>query len=463
MRTLSVNFLKAPEFKVGILVVAIGGLIAFMSMQVSDDPSYLARSKRAWFLLPNAAGLIKGAAIKAAGIPVGVIKDIKLQDGQARVEVTVRADVGLTRSAAVAIKSNGILGDKGIEVYLGAADDPELEDGGQILNIKDGGGLDDVMGQISELASSLKDVAKNLKEAVSDDGTSEHILGRVVVNIEKLTADLAQMTGDNKEQIGEIVDQVNNITSTLDDLVNDESDKGFKSTWKNTMERLDSSMKNIEEITGKINRGEGTIGKLISDEQTAEDVSSAIEGLSGLVDTSSKVSTGIDFNSYYIGQVGAAKTALGVTIQPGLDRYYYLGIITDPAGVVETTDYSSTTGGTTTTSTETKTFKSKTKLSLYFAKNFFDWTIRGGLFEDTGGIGVDYQMFDQSLKASLEAFDFQKMQLRASLNYKLFYGIYVTAGYNDIYNKKNANSMFLGAGLFLTNDDLKLLLSGSPF
>lgn len=64
------NFIKTPEFKVGLLVVAIGGLVAFMSMQVSDDPSYMGRSKKAWFLLPNAAGLVKGSAIKAAGIPV---------------------------------------------------------------------------------------------------------------------------------------------------------------------------------------------------------------------------------------------------------------------------------------------------------------------------------------------------------------------------------------------------------
>lgn len=457
------SFLKTPEFKVGVLVLAIGGVIAFMSMQVSDDPSYMSRSKKAWFLLPSAQGLVKGAAIKSAGIPVGAIKDIRLQDGKARIDVTVMEQVGLTRSASVSMKSNGILGDKGIEVSPGNPDDPELEDGGQIVNVIGGGGLDDVMGQVSELASSLKDVAKNLKEAVSEDGTDKHILGRIVKNIEKLTTDLSQMTSENKEQIGEIVDQVNNITGTLDQLINDESEKGFKKTWKVTMESLNNSMKNVEEITSKINRGEGTIGKLVSDEQTAEDVSSAIEGISGLVDTANKVSTGIDFNTNYLSKVGSSKTAIGVTIQPGLDRYYYLGIINDPAGVVEVTDYSSTTGGTTTSSTETKTYKSKTKLSLYFAKNFYNWTLKGGLFEDTGGLGIDYSMLNRRLIASLEAYDFKELQLRATLNYRLPYGFYLTAGQNDINNKKGANSTYAGLGLYLTNDDLKLLLSRSPF
>lgn len=458
------GFLSLAEFKVGALIVGIGGLIAFMSMQVSDDPSYLGRSHKAWFLLPNASGLIKGSAIRSAGIPVGAIRDISLQDGKARIDITVKSEIPLTRSAVVEMQSNGILGDKHVEVFPGLKEDPQLEEGGQILNVKDGGSMDDVMKQVGDLASSLKDVSNNLKEAVSDDGTNKHILGRIVQNIEKLTGDLSEMTSNNKQQIGEIVDQVHDITSTMDDLLNDESDKGFKKTWKNAMVRIDSSLKNIDDITSKINKGEGTIGRLISDEQTSEDVSSAIEGISGLVDSANKISTGIDFNSYYLTEVGAAKTAIGITIQPGLDRFYYLGIITDPAGVVDITNYKTTpAGGATTDVTSVVTYKSKTKLTALFGKNFFNWTLRGGLIEDKGGLGVDYHMLNNKLTASVEAFEFDQIQVRTALNYKIFYGFYVTAGYNDLLRKKNAQSAYAGAGLFLTNDDLKLLLTKSPF
>ncbi len=458
------SFLKSPEFKVGFLVVGMAALIAFMSVQVSDDTGFLGSSKKAWFLLPSAAGLIRGSAIKSAGIPVGVIKNITLQDGQARIDVTVTSKVGLLQSASVAIKSNGILGDKGVEVYPGDTGDTELEDGGQITNIKSGGGLDDVMGQVGELAASLKDVAKNLKEAVAEDGTDKHILGRIVKNIEKVTADLSQMTSENKDQIGEIVSQVNEITATIDDLVNDESADGFKSTWKKTMVRLDSTMKNIDDITTKINKGEGTIGKLISDEKTAEDVSSAIEGISGLVDSANKISTGIDFHSDYLGsKVGGARSSIGITIQPGLDRYYYVGFVNDPTGVVETTIIDNISGGSTTTVEEVKTFKNKTKITAMFAKNFYSLTLRGGLIEDTGGFGFDYKFFDDKFKTTVEAYDFKKIQLRANLSYNLFYGLYLNIGFNDILNKRDASTAYLGAGLFITNDDLKLLLTRSPF
>jgi phospholipid/cholesterol/gamma-HCH transport system substrate-binding protein len=457
------GFLGTAEFKVGAMVISMAGLIAFMSMQVSDDPSYMGRSKKAWFLLPNASGLIKGSAIRSAGIPVGAIKDVKLQDGQARIDVTIKSDINLTRSASVELRANGILGDKYIEVYPGASTDPVLEDGGQILNVKKGGSLDDVMAQVSEITGSLKDVAKNLNESVTNSGTNQHILGRIVLNIEKLTGDLSQMTSENKDKIGEIVDQVHNITGTMDELISDDSEKGFKKTWQNAMVRIDKSLKNIEEITTKVNNGEGAIGKLISDEKTAEDVSSAIEGISGLVDTANKVSTGVDFNGYYLNQVRAAQTAIGIQIQPGLDRYYYLGIITDPAGVVEKTNVKTTTGGTTSETDEVKTFKSKTKFTALYAKNFYDFTLKGGLIENTGGVGIDYSFIQRRFTLGLEAYDFEKLQLRSSLNVRLPYGFYVKGGYSDILDKNDARSVFAGAGIFLTNDDLKLLLTKSPF
>ncbi len=457
------GFLGTAEFKVGAMVISIASLIAFMSMQVSDDPSYMGRSKKAWFLLPNANGLVKGSAIRSAGIPVGVIKDVRLQDGQARVDVTIKSDISLTRSSSVELRANGILGDKYIEVYPGSSSDPLLEEDGQILNVKKGGSLDDVMSQVSEITSSLKDVAKNLNESVTNNGTNQHVLGRIVLNIEKLTGDLSEMTSANKDKINEIVDQVHNITGTMDELMSDESDKGFKKTWNNAMVRIDKSLKNIEEITDKVNRGEGTIGKLISDEKTAEDVSSAIEGLSGLVDTANKVSTGVDFNGHYLNEVNAAQTAIGIQIQPGLDRYYYLGLITDPAGVVEKTNVKTTVGGMTTDLDEVKTFKSKTKFTALYAKNFYDLTLKGGLIENTGGLGVDYNFYHQRFVASVEAYDFEKLQLRTTLNMRLPYGFYVKGGYSDILDKNNSQSVFAGAGIFLTNDDLKLLLTKSPF
>lgn len=452
------TFFNTAEFKVGALVIIVGSLIAFMSMQVSDDPSYLGRSKKTWFLLPNASGLIKNSAVKSAGIPVGVIKDIRLQDGKARIDITVKADVGLTTSARVEIKAQGILGDMHVEIYPGNFEDPPLPDGAQITTVKDGGSLDNVVKSISEISGSVKDVAEKLRESISEDGTRQHVLGRIVKNIEKLTGDLAEMTGDNKQKIGEIVDQVHEITDNLNKIVKDEGDEGIKKAVK----RIAATAKNLEEITDKVNRGEGTIGKLIHDDTTVEELNTAIQGVNNMLDTASKTTTAFDFQGQYLSKVTATKSYIGVRIQPGLDRYYYLAIVDDPSGVIETTQ-TVTSGTSTGDVTERKTSFNRTKLTALFAKNFWDLTVKAGFIETSGGFGIDYHFFKRKLKYSLEFFDFDQLNVRSSLSYSLPYGLYLSLGINDALNKSGQQSEFIGAGLFLTNDDLKLLLTKAPF
>jgi phospholipid/cholesterol/gamma-HCH transport system substrate-binding protein len=98
-----------------------------------------------------------------------------------------------------------------------------------------------------------------------------------------------------------------------------------------------------------------------------------------------------------------------------------------------------------------------------FAKNFFDFTVRGGLIENSGGLGFDYHFFRKKLKVSLEAFNFGNMNLRAAAQFNFYRGVYINAGYNDMMDNNEAASGFLCAGILLTNVDLKLFVSKLPF
>ncbi|HND85173.1 MAG TPA: MCE family protein, partial [Pseudobdellovibrionaceae bacterium] len=383
---------------------------------------------------------------------------IRLQDGQARIDITIKSDVPLYRSASVAIKSQGILGDKYVEVNPGSVTDELLENGTQIGQVKDKGSLDNLVGEVSDITSSLKSVAEALKESVQDNGTRKHILGRIVSNIEKLTGDIAEMTSENKGKLGEIVDQVRDVSSVLSKIAKDDSDKGFKKSW----EKIADAAKNLEEITAKVNRGDGTIGKLINDETTVDELNTTIEGINGMLDTGSRIQTAFDFRGDYLTEVGSSKTDVGIRIQPGLDRYYYLAIVSDPQGVVERSR-TAVSGSSTADYSETKTYYSKTKITALFAKNFWDFTLKGGLIENAAGLGMDYTFMKRKMRFSLEAFDFAQANLRASVSYHLLSGFYVSGGMTDILNKSDRRSTFLGAGLLLTNDDLKLLLTKSPF
>ncbi len=459
------SVLGAVEFKVGLLVAVVAGLVAFMSMQVSEKSNYLGGSRKAWFVVSDASGLVKNSGVKMAGINIGIIKDIRLQNGLARVDMVLDADVPLTNSARIEIRANGILGDKHIEVVAGDENDLVLEEGGQIFYVEDRGSIQALLTQMGRISKVVGDVANTMRNALKGDGNTGDSFGRVMRNLENLTTDISEMASDNKKDVRSMVKEFKRVSKTLDGFINNESDNGFKAAWSKAVEslsRIDRTLQNTAEITDKINSGEGTLGRLVNDSQTVDELNEAIEGVNNLLGSGYRLQTSIDFYTNHYPVSNISKSTLGVKIQPGLDRYYYLGVVDDPTGVREVTEKDTETiPGDSVSTIETVTFRNKVKLTALFAKNFYDFTVKGGLIENTGGFGIDYHMFRQKFKFSMEALDFSYLNLRLSAKMDIYKGIYIHGGVDDVLGKKKSD--YFGIGLFLTNDDLKLLATGASF
>lgn len=458
---------QSTEFKVGLLVIGIALLITYMTIGVSEDPSYLGRAKHYWFHLSDATGLVENSSVKIAGINVGVIKKIELQNGVARIDITLSPDVVVTEVSKIEIRAQGILGDRYIEVVPVDTSAPLLENGGQIKVVQNKGSFDAIMNEMSQIAANVNEVADSLKKSLveGDDSTR---LGRIVGNLETLTADLAELSAEKKDEIKDIIDNLETVTAEVKALVSDPSEEGFKASFEKFnrgIARVDVAMKNIEEITDKINSGKGTLGKLINDEKTVEELNTAIQGVSEFVGTATKTTTHLDFRSEYLADISEAKTYLGVRIQPGLDRYYEIQIVDDPKGVVNETTTETTTGGSTTVVEEKKTYKNRVKLTALFAKNFYDFTFKAGLMENTGGVGIEYHIIPKRMRFVFDAFDFGEdaPHLRAALRYSLLHGFYLIGGADNFISDNGEESAYIGAGLDLSNDDLKLFLSRFSF
>lgn len=467
------KFIRSTEFRVGFLVLIVSILIGILSLQATEDPGFVGGSKHLFFRLDDASGLIQRGAVKMAGIPVGVIKKITLDQGKAKLDMSIRRDVPITSSARIEIRPNGILGDKYVEIVPGKPEDPQLEDGGEIGSVDNKGSMDALLKEVGRITKSIGDIAEELKDATKDGAPPKGPLGRIIKNIDRLTADLADITSDNKQKLNEIVENVRDVTDTINDIVNDEGPHGLKASWEkvaNSIDKVERSLANVEEITDKVNSGKGTIGRLINDEQTIEKINTAVDGVNKFVGGANKLQTTLDFHSEYLMEQSLTKSYISVRIQPGLDRYYEIGIVDDPKGAVERVDTTLTTspdtpGSTTTTTREIKAFRNRVKYNAIFAKNFYNLTVKAGLMENTGGIGFDYYMLRRSLRLSFDAFDLSNSpaHLRAFLRYYFYKGVYLVGGTDDFLSRTGTQSSFAGAGLDLTNDDLKVLMSKMAF
>lgn len=453
----------SPEFKVGALVVLVSGVIGIMSMKVSEGPGLFSGAKEYYFQVENAGGLVKNSAVKSAGIKVGVIDDIRLVDGQAKVIVSLNGDLPITEDTVVELRSDGILGDRHVEIVTKNIAAPQLPDGSRLPHSESTNSIQDLMKEVGKITDSLSSLAENINKATGPGGDRSSSIGRIIDNIERLTQDLAEISGRNKGKVNEIVDQVHNITAQLDQFINDDSPEGFKAGWEkatSSLHRIESTLKNVDEIAAKINRGEGTIGRLVNDEETADKINEALTSFNEFAGGASNMETSVDFHSEFLMEADMAKSYLNFKIQPGLDRYYLLGIVDDPRGKIER--ISETQTGTPATDFErTTTYKDEIKFTALFAKNFYNFTIKGGLFESQAGVGFDY-FVTPDLQLSLEAFSFQDLHLRSFVRYNVFKGFYLVGG-GDHLADSELRSSFLGAGLFITNDDLKVLATKVSF
>ena len=446
-------FLQSPEFKVGLLVVAVSGLIGVMSFKVSEGPGVFGGGKEFSFVVDDAGGLVKQGAVKMAGIKVGLVDDIVLDGKRARVVLALDPGVEVDQGTRAILKSDGILGDRHVELLPGDAPSEALDSGSEIPTGDMAGGLDSVVADVSRVAQSLNELMKVLNKAVKEGDESTRV-GRIVKNIEDLTKDLAEITGDNKEQLAHIIDRIDNIARNIDENLDGETLAGVK-----------RSIRNIEDVTEKLSKGEGTLGRLINDEETVEELNTAITNVNKFLGGAQKMETSIDFHSEYLSGVNLSKTFIGVQIRPGLDRFYEVALIDDPRGIKETTIQDSKTGGSPNpTYEQTTTYKSKLKFTALFGKTFYDLTIKGGIIESAGGLGFDYHLLDHKLRLSAEFFDLQDVYIRTFARYEVFKGIYVIAGGDNLAGSDGQDAAaFFGAGLFITNDDLKTLVSRVSF
>jgi phospholipid/cholesterol/gamma-HCH transport system substrate-binding protein len=73
-------------------------------------------------LFANSGGLKKGASVMIAGVEVGKVKEITLEDYQAKVVMTILEGIEIQEDAIASIKTKGLIGEKYISISPGGSE-----------------------------------------------------------------------------------------------------------------------------------------------------------------------------------------------------------------------------------------------------------------------------------------------------------------------------------------------------
>jgi len=110
------------ETGVGLFILIGLVCVAYLSLNLGDVRLLGGNEYTVYAKFSNVSGLKKKAAVTMAGVEIGRVEDIRLQDGAAVVAMRITKNVKLEEDAIASIKTMGIIGDKYIAVSAGASE-----------------------------------------------------------------------------------------------------------------------------------------------------------------------------------------------------------------------------------------------------------------------------------------------------------------------------------------------------
>jgi phospholipid/cholesterol/gamma-HCH transport system substrate-binding protein len=490
-------FSVSSEAKVGLFVLVGLIILGYMSFQVGKQTLGLKRGYTLDVVFENAAGLDQDASVQIAGVEVGRVESISLKEGKALVRLRISPGVKLEHDASAAIKTHGILGEKYVELHPGTRGAAFLAPGEQISRTERQTDIDRMLNQLSLITEDIRGVTSSLNRVLAGkDG--EEAISKILTNTRDLTRNLNDVVVSNQEALRAAIENTRQLTGNLNKVVtqNDEKvgqvmdslkaaskemEKSFASLTeltnginrgegtlgqlvkdKTTSEKLNKALTSLQEVTQKINEGKGSIGKLVNDDETVRNLNEGLTGINRYVNKAEQFRTFLSYRGEYLFDKSDAKSFLELRIQPREDKFYILGIVSDPKGRLTTRDV--TVGGGPTVRTE-EWDRNGLLFNAQIGKRYRDLVLRGGLIESTGGFGIDYLTLNDKLKLSFEAFDFgtdRRAHLKAGAEYQILKHLYLSAGWDDFISDMDNRSIYGGFSIRFEDDDLKYLLTTTP-
>lgn len=486
----------STELKVGFFAIFVIVILAFMTFKIGGIDWMKKEGYIVYVYFKNIAGLDEKTKVKVAGVNAGVIEKIELDKGKAKLTVRIDKNVNLYSDASASIKAAGLLGDKYLDIKTGSAK-PFLTNGDTLKSVIEIVDLDDLTRNLTAVSENINTLAQSLNESFATEEGKDAIK-QSILNLKDITASLKETISVNDQKLRTTLDNINNLASSVNDLVEKNSDKvtsavsnikdfsdSLKTDGPQFVENLNkaardlkamveenrptikSATESIDNIAKKIEKGEGSLGKLIKDDRLYESINKAAEGIDRTVGAVERFKTFITFQSDYLTKPKDGKGYFYVTFQPKPDKYYILGIVGDPLGRVTEKEVIRTTEGVTTKVKQEKIEK-KVEFTAQFAKRFDDLALRLGLTENTFGAGADYFFMNDKGKITADIWDFSNDEegaknphVRVGVDYFFFKNLFLSAGADNIMNKKWRGG-YAGVGVRFEDEDIKYLFGTLP-
>jgi len=462
----------SAEAKVGLLVLGSSVILLWMTMMVGKFEFGKPEGYRVAAVFDTVSGLDLKAAVRMAGVQIGTVETVDLEDSKAKVVLRINPGVKIPRGTEAAVKTMGLLGDKYVDLIpsqqraeRGQAGQERAgfyKEGDRIERSVASSDADQLITKLSAIADDIKQVTGSLRNVFGSQ-RGEKSMEDILQDLRQTTANIKEFSYALRGDGSELIVRLNELANNLNGVVNDNKDN-LKVTMENVREASKSAemaLASIENVTKKIDRGEGTLGKLVNEDSMYSNIDSAAKGISDYVSKVERLKTTVAFRNEYM--FSESKSYFTLELKPKLDQYYIVEVLSDPYG-----KYDQTVSVNNGVPTVSETYKDKLKFSLEFAKRWGNLAVRLGIIESEGGAGGDWYVFDDKVKFSLDAWNFDSKEphnenahMKATATWSITKLLFMNGGVDNILNVDRRHG-FVGLGLKFDDDDMKYLMGSVP-
>lgn len=500
------------EFKVGVFSLLALVVIGYMFFVLSPDTFKSEKYSSYYTILKDAGGIAIKTHVKTNGVIVGQVKAIKLLTNSTRIEIDVFSETKIPVGSEIEIKEKGLLGDVFMEITRSDDHGQYHKPGDFIAPAEDQASISKLIAVAGSIGKDIKKITSSLANVIGGEAGEKNIAD-IVGDIKEAAANLKGILKDNRNDVRVIVTNVKETTDSLSAILGGDGNKkdlkevmgnikgavadlrDFSSSLKyamrdenvqkvdailakldKTMDDVGAAAKSVRVVTDKVEKGEGTIGRLLSNDEAINEFEGAIKDVREVLAPAVKLQTAVDFHSEFR-KDQTSQHFFNVKLSTRPDKFYLLGF-TDVA--VATREVATQTletepvdrdGSDPRKYRETIVERKALRFNLQMGKRWGWFQMRFGLFETTGGFASDMFLLSDRLRFTVEAFDWQnRSPVRRTAHLKgylsvLFYNhVFAMIGLDDVSRldpdtdrvQKNPN-YFVGAGLSFDDQDLKAM------
>jgi phospholipid/cholesterol/gamma-HCH transport system substrate-binding protein len=258
------------EARVGVVIV-LALVIFFFGVLYLREYSLTKKEYEIIARFETVAGLELQDPVIVSGYKIGQVKDMQLVGDSVQVRLLIDSRYQLVRDSQAILRNLTLLGDKAIEIVKGKSAEM-LPPGGEIP-----GQLETDFFDLAEAAAPIgEDITVLLKRFRStfDENTEASLKGSLR-NLNVISSAVAESVTQNVDEVGQVLASLKSAAKNLEQLTQPEGKSmrdvianldSSANSLKAATARFNSIASSMEKTFGKIEKGEGSLGKLIHDD-----------------------------------------------------------------------------------------------------------------------------------------------------------------------------------------------------